>query len=201
MRNQTWQLIGVILLAVATVGTLNHTVLSQAPRQAAAQHEHAAGDAKSRVTKAIAVVQPLGDSGVKGKVTFTKKKGGVEIMAELSGLEPGEHGFHVHEFGDCSMDSGECAGGHFNPTGAPHGGPDDEERHAGDFGNIKADQSGKATYKRVDKMIKLNGPKSIVGRAVIVHAGRDDLKSQPSGDAGGRIACGVIGIADPKMQH
>lgn len=191
MRNGNWKLAGVLVLAVAVVGVLNHSVRSQVAGPAA-RHD---------VTKAIAMVQPLGDSGVKGKVTFTKQEGGVLVEAEITGLEPGEHGFHVHEFGDCSMDSGECAGGHFNPSGAPHGAPDDAKRHVGDMGNIKANDSGKATYKRVDKHIKLNGPHSIVGRAVIVHAGRDDLKSQPSGDAGARVGCGVIGIADPKMKH
>ena len=98
------------------------------------------------------------------------------MIAELTGLTPGEHGFHVHEFGDCSMADGTCAGGHFNPTGAPHGGPDDAKRHVGDLGNIKADASGKATYKRVDKMLALNGPNSIIGRSIIVHAAPDDLE-------------------------
>jgi len=175
--------------------------LSAASLYNASSQAQGASQAASAVTKAVAVVHPLGDNTVKGVVTFTQQAGGVEIVAEITGLEPGEHGFHIHEFGDCTMADGTCAGGHFNPTGAPHGGPDDEERHAGDFGNLKADSSGKATYKRVDKMIQLNGPHSIIGRAVIVHAGRDDLKSQPSGDAGARIGCGVIGIADPKMKH
>jgi len=85
---------------------------------------------------AVAVVHGLGDNKVKGKVTFTQKGDGVEIVAELTGLTPGEHGFHVHEFGDCSDHTGECAGGHFNPTGAPHGGPDDEKRHVGDFDHV-----------------------------------------------------------------
>ena len=196
MRNRTWQLAIVLGLGIAILGMLNQVVVSQAPEHAA-DHEH--GSAK--VTKAVAVVNPLGDSKVKGKVTFTQQEGGVEIVAELTGLAAGEHGFHIHEFGDCSMADGVCAGGHFNPTGAPHGGPDDAKRHAGDFGNIKADASGNATYKRIDKMIKLNGPDSIIGRSVIVHAGRDDLKTQPSGDAGARVGCGAIGIADPKMQH
>jgi Cu-Zn family superoxide dismutase len=148
---------------------------------------------------AVAVVHPLGENKVKGKVTFTQKEGGVEIVAELTGLTPGEHGFHVHEFGDCSMADGKCAGGHFNPTGAPHGGPDSAERHAGDLGNIKAGADGKATYKRLDKMVSLNGRNSVIGRSVIIHAKADDLKTQPSGDAGDRIGCGTIGIADPKM--
>lgn len=150
-------------------------------------------------TKAVCVVHPLGDSKVTGKVTFTKQAGGVEIVAELTGLTPGKHGFHVHEFGDCSMMDGTCAGGHFNPDGKPHGGPDSLQRHVGDFGNITADSSGKASYKRLDKLITLSGPHSIIGRSIIVHAGEDDLTSQPSGDAGARAGCGVIGIADPNM--
>jgi Cu-Zn family superoxide dismutase len=97
------------------------------------------------------------------------------------------------------MADGKCAGGHFNPTGMPHAGPDDAKRHAGDFGNLKADSTGKATYKRSDSMVKLNGSKSIIGRSIIVHAKPDDLKTQPSGDAGDRIGCGTIGIGDPKM--
>jgi Cu-Zn family superoxide dismutase len=151
------------------------------------------------ITMAVAVVHGLGDSKVNGTVKFTQKEGGVEIEAALTGLTPGEHGFHIHEFGDCSMADGKCAGGHFNPTGQPHGAPDSDKRHAGDFGNIKADESGKATYKRVDNMISFSGANSIIGRAVIVHAKPDDLKTQPSGDAGDRIGCGAIGIADPKM--
>ncbi len=154
-------------------------------------------------TLAVCAVHPLGESGVSGKVTFTQEKDGVRVHAELTGLAPGEHGFHVHEFGDCTMMDGTCAGGHFNPTGAPHGGPDASpgKRHVGDLGNVKADSSGKAVYDRVDKMITLSGPHSIIGRSIIVHAGRDDLTTQPTGDAGARIGCGVIGIGDPAMAH
>jgi superoxide dismutase, Cu-Zn family len=197
MSIRSWKFAALSAMSIA-VGCV---LADAANSEAADQHEHAAGAASAEVTKAVAVVHALGDSKVKGKVTFTKKNGGVEVLAELSGLAPGEHGFHVHEFGDCSMADGVCAGGHFNPTGEPHGGPDDKERHAGDFGNIKADQSGNATYKRVDKHITLSGPNSIIGRSVILHADPDDLKSQPSGNAGARVGCGVIGIADPKMEH
>jgi Cu-Zn family superoxide dismutase len=201
MRSSTWQLglatgLGIVVAAVVSYGTFSNA--QQAPAGIRdANAAHAAG----QVTKAICVVQPLGQSKVAGKVVFTQQRGGVEINAELTGLAPGEHGFHVHEFGDCSMADGTCAGAHFNPTGAPHGGPDDEQRHAGDFGNVNADSSGKATYKRVDNMISLNGRNSIVGRSIIVHADPDDLKTQPSGNAGARVGCGVIGIADPKMEH
>jgi Cu-Zn family superoxide dismutase len=192
---------GIVVAAVVSYGTHSTT------RHASAQNQesnpaHAAGaNASAQVTKAICVVQELGGSKVAGKVIFRQTRSGVEINAELTGLKPGEHGFHVHEFGDCSMADGTCAGGHFNPTGAPHAGPDAEKRHAGDLGNIEADADGNATYKRVDKMLSLNGKNSIIGRSIIVHADPDDLKTQPSGNAGARVGCGVIGIADPKMEH
>jgi superoxide dismutase, Cu-Zn family len=197
MRSSTWQ-----LGLAAGFGVVVATIVSHFGADLNAQTAPAAGGTPAaQVTKAICVVQALGGNKVAGKVVFTQSRDGVEINAELTGLTPGEHGFHVHEFGDCSMDDGTCAGGHFNPTGAPHAGPDAAQRHAGDLGNIKADESGKATYQRVDKMLSLNGPNSIIGRAIIVHADPDDLKSQPSGNAGARIGCGVIGIADPKMMH
>ncbi len=196
MRTSNWRTMFALCLAVAVAVVLSQTVSTNA-----ADDTQKADYVVWKVTKAICVVQPLGESKVQGKVTFTQLEGGVEIVAELTGFAPGEHGFHVHEFGDCSMMDGTCAGGHFNPTGAPHGGPDSDKRHVGDLGNIKADASGKATYKRVDKLIALNGPNSIIGRSIIVHAKADDLKTQPSGDAGARVGCGVIGIADPKMKH
>ncbi len=145
--------------------------------------------------KAIAVLHPTEGNKVTGTVTFTKEKNGVRVVAEIDGLSPGEHGFHIHEFGDCSRPDAESAGGHFNPTGKPHGGPTDKERHVGDLGNITANAEGKARYDRVDSGLSLTGPTSIIGHAVIVHANRDDLKSQPSGNAGARLACGVVGIA------
>ncbi len=149
------------------------------------------------VTKAVAVLSPTKGSSVAGEVTFTKVDGGVKIVADVTGLTPGQHGFHIHEFGDCSAPDAASAGGHFNPNHMKHGGPDAAERHAGDFGNLEADASGKAHYERVDTMITLEGAESIVGHGVIVHAGADDLKSQPSGNAGARVACGAIGVAKP----
>jgi Cu-Zn family superoxide dismutase len=147
------------------------------------------------VKSAVCVVRALGNSGVEGGVTFTQQDGFVQIEAEITGLTPGLHGFHVHEYGDCTMEDGTCAGGHYNPTNMPHGGPDSAKRHVGDLGNIKADKDGVAKYQRNDKLIQLNGPHSIIGRSIIIHANADDLTSQPSGNAGSRIACGVIGIA------
>jgi Cu-Zn family superoxide dismutase len=148
------------------------------------------------VTKAVCVVTPLGDSKVKGKVTFTKQADGVLVAAEISGLTPGDHGFHVHQWGDISSADGMSTGGHFNPGNHQHGRPEATERHAGDFGNITADAQGNAKYNKVDKVMKLEGPESVIGRAIIIHANPDDF-SQPVGNAGGRIATGVIGIAAP----
>jgi Cu-Zn family superoxide dismutase len=205
MRNRNWIALAmglavtfVCLQVYKAQSAAREAVKAKLAAAAAAEHTHDA----AKVTHAVAVVHPLGNSKVSGKVTFTQTKSGVEIVGEFAGLTPGEHGFHVHEFGDCSMADGKCAGGHFNPTTQPHAGPDDAKRHVGDLGNVKADASGKATYKRVDKMISLNGANSVIGRSVIVHADPDDFKTQdPPGNAGARIGCGVIGIADPKMQH
>lgn len=141
---------------------------------------------------AMATVAPASGSNVRGTVSFIREKDGIRVEANFTGLTPGKHGFHIHEKGDCSAPDGSSAGGHFNPAGMAHGGPADPNRHAGDFGNVEADASGKATYSRTFSDLKLEGNASIIGRAVIVHAKADDLKTQPSGDAGGRVACGVI---------
>ena len=149
------------------------------------------------VTKGVAVLSPTKGSNVSGVVRFTKVEGGVMIVADVTGLTPGKHGFHIHEFGDCSAADATSAGGHFNPGHMEHGAPDASMRHAGDFGNLEADESGKAHYERVDTMISLKGADSIIGHGLIVHEKADDLKSQPTGNAGARVACGVIGVAKP----
>lgn len=141
---------------------------------------------------AVATLNPTQGSEVKGVITFTKTATGVHVTGEITGLKPGEHGFHVHEKGDCSSPDGSSAGGHFNPTGATHGGPDAEKHHAGDMGNITADASGKATLDKTFSFLELSGPHTIVGRGLIVHEKPDDLTSQPAGNAGARLACGVI---------
>jgi Cu-Zn family superoxide dismutase len=149
------------------------------------------------VAKGVAVLSPTKGSNVSGVVTFTKVDGGVMIIADMTGLTPGKHGFHIHEFGDCSAADATSAGGHFNPHNMEHGAPDALMRHAGDFGNLEADESGKAHYERMDTIISLKGAHSIIGHGVIVHEKADDLKSQPTGNAGARVACGVIGVAKP----
>jgi superoxide dismutase, Cu-Zn family len=149
----------------------------------------------ARAEKAVAVLHAASGSHVTGTVTFTKIDDGVRVVADVEGLTPGEHGFHIHEFGDCSAADATSAGGHFNPAKHPHAGPDAEMRHEGDLGNLIADASGKAHYGRVDKELKLAGEHSILGRSVIVHEKVDDFKTQPTGNAGARVACGVIGAA------
>lgn len=163
----------------------------------AQQHEGSHSHAEAApVTKAIAVLQATAGNDVTGTVTFTQVETGVRVQATVNGLEPNkEHGFHVHEFGDVSAPDGTAAGGHFNPEAMDHGGPDAKMRHVGDLGNIKADANGIGVYDRIDTKLALHGPNSILGRGLIVHEGTDDLESQPTGNAGARIAQAVIGVA------
>lgn len=149
-------------------------------------------------TKAIAVISPTKGNATHGSITFTQVDGGVRVQADLFDLSPGPHGFHVHQWGDVSADNGTATGGHFNPTGGEHSHTHDAGGHMGDLGNIVADNNGHGSYDEVKKTLELNGPNSIIGRGFIVHAGEDDLHSQPTGNAGARIGQGVIGIADPK---
>jgi superoxide dismutase, Cu-Zn family len=155
----------------------------------------AAGAAPGEGGSAVAVLHPTENSSVSGVVRFAPAAGGIKITAAVKGLAPGKHGFHIHELGDCSAADATSAGGHYNPDGHPHAGPDAAQRHMGDMGNLEADISGTARYERLDNYMKLDGAKSIIGRAVVVHAGEDDLATQPTGNAGGRQACGVIGIS------
>jgi Cu-Zn family superoxide dismutase len=149
----------------------------------------------SQKADAIAVLTPTRDNTVNGVVRFLKTKDGIRVTAQVENLTPGKHGFHIHTFGDCSAPDAASAGGHFNPLEKEHGSPDADMRHMGDFGNIEADDTGRATLDVVDTVITLEGPDSIIGRSVIVHAQEDDLTSQPTGAAGARLACGVIGYA------
>jgi superoxide dismutase, Cu-Zn family len=149
------------------------------------------------ITKAVAVLFPTKGSDVKGRVTFTQDGRSIHVHAEISGLSPGEHGFHVHEFGVWSED-GMASGGHFNPTKSPHAAPHSTKRHIGDLGNVMANASGNVTLDLDDTHLSLHGAHSIIGRGLVVHEKADDLKTQPTGNAGGRLAVGVIGVANPK---
>lgn len=146
---------------------------------------------------AVAELAPTEDHRAAGTVTFVLVGDRMQVSGSLSGLEPGKHAVHVHETGDCSAPDASSAGGHFTPDEDPHGAPSDPagQHHAGDLGNVEADDEGRATFRKLDSELRFSGDYSVVGRAVVVHRGADDLTSQPSGDAGVRVACGVIEAA------
>ncbi|KAI8643119.1 copper/zinc superoxide dismutase [Parasitella parasitica] len=149
----------------------------------------------------VNAVAVLKGNGVSGTVKFSQETENAPVLvnAKFTGLKPGKHGFHIHEFGD-NTNGCISAGPHYNPAGKTHGAPDAEIRHAGDLGNIVANEAGEATLKVEDTHLKLIGPLSIIGRTVIVHADEDDLGlggvelSLTTGNAGDRLACGVIGV-------
>ena len=141
---------------------------------------------------ATAKLEPTKGSTTTGTVTFAQRMGKVFVTAEVSGLAPGEHGFHMHEKGDCSSGDGMSTGGHWNPDATPHG-PQSGAHHAGDMPSLVADAGGnaKATFS-LDGVTVAAGPKSVVGRGLIVHKDPDDYATQPTGNAGARVACAVI---------
>jgi Cu-Zn family superoxide dismutase len=157
------------------------------------------GDLEMETPALAAVLTPTKGNETRGVVTFEPLKDEqVRITARVSGLKPdSKHAIHIHEFGDVSSGDGTSAGGHFNPAGKAHGLPDSEERHVGDFGNLKADADGNANLVlTVEGLSLTEGNHAVIGRAVIVHAG-EDKGTQPTGDAGDRVAQGVIAIANP----
>jgi len=160
-----------------------------------------AADAAGQPRQAVAVLHPTQGNKAMGTVRFTQEGTGVKVVADIEGLNPGQkHAIHIHQFGDCSSADGMSAGGHYNPEAHEHGLPEKEQRHAGDLGNLQADQSGKAHYELTVNNVTIAGPKNpILGRGVIVHAKVDD-GGQPVGNAGGRIACGVIGVANTEKK-
>lgn len=158
-----------------------------------AEHKSEANE----VIGAVAILVPTEESQVRGLVVFMKEEDGIRVQGQIIGLSPGKHGFHVHQFGDLRSADGMAAGDHFNPTDEPHAGREEKERHVGDLGNIEANDEGIAAFDFVDKKLSFEGKASILGRGLVVHAEADDLESQPSGDAGGRVAVGVIGVANP----
>lgn len=144
--------------------------------------------------QATAELRPTKGSTVSGMVSFAQFGDKVRVHAVVSGLKPGEeHGFHVHEVGDCSSGDGMSTKGHFNPYGKPHAHFSTPERHAGDLPALKADAGGRADLTvELDVITVAAGPASVVGRGLIVHAQPDDYRTQPTGNAGARLACAVI---------
>ncbi len=143
---------------------------------------------------ATAQLVPTKGNAVSGTVTFAKQGNAVLVSGEVRGLAPSkEHGFHVHEKGDCSSGDGLSAGGHFNPLGKAHGAHDHSEHHAGDLASLKADANGVARFSHVaDTLTVGDGATDVIGRGLIVHRDPDDFKTQPTGNAGPRLACAVV---------
>jgi Cu-Zn family superoxide dismutase len=143
---------------------------------------------------AVVSLKPTAGFIATGKVNFSQDGNKVRVQGTITGMSPGPHGFHIHEKGDCSAPDATSAGGHFNPDGKKHGSDKESDHHAGDFGNLKADDYGTASFDfEAGGLTTVPGkPNSVVGRALIVHSDADDLKTQPTGNSGKRIACGVI---------
>lgn len=179
----------------ATEGTTRETPAVVAPSEVPAKvdaTETPAAAPPEKVTDAEAVMAPTSGSTATGTVRFHQTKKGVRVTVSFTGLTPKtEHGFHIHEKGDCSAPDGSSAGGHYNPANVPHALPTKAERHAGDMGNLKSNAKGVVTWKGDFENFSLQGTESVVGRGVILHE-KADQGTQPSGDAGGRIACGVV---------
>ena len=144
--------------------------------------------------RATAQLQPTKGSKTFGEATFEQVGDKVRVVIFVQGLKPGqEHGLHVHEAGDCSSGDGMSTKGHFNPFGKPHAAHTSANRHAGDLPSLKANKAGRANVQvDLDIITVTAGPASVVGRGLVVHADPDDYKTQPTGNAGARIACGVI---------
>jgi Cu-Zn family superoxide dismutase len=153
-----------------------------------------AGMGEQREATATAKLEPRSGSNVSGNLTFTQIGDVVRVTGEISGHTKGPKAMHIHEKGDCSDDKGMNTGGHFNPHKLKHGGPYDPVKHSGDLGNINFNDQGvaKVSFTVGDISVTRDKADGIVGKAVIVHADRDDFKTDPTGNAGGRVACGVI---------
>lgn len=186
-------LAGVALLALAACAPKEQAVEQPAPAVEETTQPAAEAPPEPMPLTATATLRPKAGTNIGGTVTFTQEGDVVRVDARLQGVAAGTHGFHVHETGDCSAADFTSAGAHFNPGGAPHGAPTDATRHAGDLGNIEigADGTGSLTLS-TSLLTVAPGPNSVVGKAVILHEKADDFKTQPTGDAGGRIACGIV---------
>ena len=151
----------------------------------------------STAQQAVANLASASGSLVSGRLSLVPLGDGVQVTGEIGGFRPGSsHGFHIHEKGDCSAANASSAGGHFNPTAQPHGRAMQGAHHAGDSDNLVADARGVAKVDAHIAGVSLGGGagNDIAGRAIVVHAAPDDYSSQPAGNAGARVACGVIKV-------
>lgn len=179
-----WIKILLLLLVLLIIGVAS-SALRQKKEKPAIKHN---------INKAICILSSTEGSVVTGKITFIKTKNRIRMIADVEGLTPGKHGIHIHEFGDCQAPDASGAGPHFNPEGMPHGGPTNPIRHVGDLGNLFAGPSGKAHLEYTNSKLSFKGENNIIGRSVIIHQNEDNFITQPDGNAGVGLACGIIGI-------
>jgi Cu-Zn family superoxide dismutase len=188
----------IVPLAAATLAVLGLAACGSTPPKAPAPA--AAAPAPVQPRDAVANLASASGSLVSGRLqVMTMGADAIHIAGDIGGLAPGSsHGFHIHEHGDCSAADASSAGGHFNPSGAPHGRMDEGQHHAGDIDNITADADGVAHVNMHVPGLTLGtgAANDVAGRAIIVHADPDDYASQPAGNAGKRVACGVITLVD-----
>ncbi|TWU46289.1 Superoxide dismutase [Cu-Zn] precursor [Rubripirellula tenax] len=186
------------LFTASTVFSIAFLTVPQLSAQEVKAHaDHAEGAHAAMPNLGIAVVVPTKENKVRGVIRLSQTGDHLHVVGKIRNLSPGEHGFHIHEFGDLrNMEDGTSAGGHFNPSGAPHGAPD--HGHVGDLGNITADGEGVAS---IDITVKNTQLHFVLGRAFVIHADKDDLTSQPSGAAGPRVGLGIIGVGNPEFKY
>jgi Cu-Zn family superoxide dismutase len=204
-RYAVFMMVAVVALAAAGCGPKpEETEPEPAATSEATAPEHPPGDPSGQQHTAAPAGQGVGatataqlqpadaSSGITGTVTFTQEAGGVRVVADVSGLPPGKHGFHIHQNGEC-VPPFTSAGDHLNPWNMAHGCSPGQVRHLGDLTNLEAGADGKAHYDQLTDRISLVDPyHQIAGKSILIHAGEDDCKTQPSGNSGDRIACGVI---------
>jgi Cu-Zn family superoxide dismutase len=178
-----------VLLGAAALTLLATVPIGCRSGGAASAHPGAASGGPS----ARAVIEGKSGSTLHGWASFVEANGGVSVVIHVEAAPPGWHAVHVHENGDCSSSDGKSAGGHFNPGSTAHGSPHVPEHHAGDLGNMLVGDDGVGHHEIfMPELTVSDGPYSVVGRGIVVHAALDDLTTQPTGAAGGRIGCGVI---------
>lgn len=187
---QTLNLLSIVLLSCVTLSFAQADDVKTKHDAAHAKGHHDKHDVPD---EAVVILHPTAGNAVTGTLILKQFADGVHVIGKVNGLTPGEHGFHIHQYGDLRAADGTSAGGHYSGDGHQHGGPDDAHRHAGDLGNITAEQNGVAIVDKKAKGLKLH---FVIGRSFVVHQGADDFKSQPSGNAGPRVAVGVIGFAN-----
>lgn len=178
----------------------HQTTDARVPSEAPMQDQQASASPPGQPPVAAAQLAATQGNTATGSLAFADSPEGVRITGSLQGLKPNaEHGFHVHEKGDCSAPDASSAGEHFNPTGQPHGNPTSGPHHAGDMVNVKTDEQGNGQVDTTVRGVSVHGGQGadLLGKAVVVHENRDDYKTQPSGNSGKRIACGVIALQPP----